>query len=49
MIEEMAEDEVTGRGVILNHGLPILESDQYRCTRCGREDLNITDTRLSTF
>uniref|UniRef100_A0A915Q0R5 Dendritic cell-specific transmembrane protein-like domain-containing protein n=1 Tax=Setaria digitata TaxID=48799 RepID=A0A915Q0R5_9BILA len=45
--EQLAEDEITGRGNLVNRGLPILGIDQYRCIRCFRPDLCITDTSNS--
>lgn len=46
MEEELAEDEVAGRGQLVNRGLPIFGADQYKCMRCGRPDLSIVDDRL---
>ncbi|VDN24046.1 unnamed protein product [Gongylonema pulchrum] len=43
--EQLAEDEIAGRGQLVNRGLPILGADQYRCTRCFRPDLSIADPR----
>ncbi|VDM41857.1 unnamed protein product [Toxocara canis] len=47
--EQLADDELAGRGHIINRGLPILGADQYQCVRCGRPDLSITDARYESL
>lgn len=44
--DQLVEDEYSGRGNLANRGLTVLDADQYRCTRCFRPDLSITDARL---
>ncbi|VDK64715.1 unnamed protein product [Onchocerca ochengi] len=41
--DQLVEDEYSGRGNLANRGLTVLDADQYRCTRCFRPDLSITD------
>uniref|UniRef100_A0AAF5Q0P0 Dendritic cell-specific transmembrane protein-like domain-containing protein n=1 Tax=Wuchereria bancrofti TaxID=6293 RepID=A0AAF5Q0P0_WUCBA len=44
--EQLVEDEISGRGNLVNHGLTVLSADQYKCVRCFRSDLSIADARL---
>ncbi|VDN07095.1 unnamed protein product [Thelazia callipaeda] len=41
--EELAEDELNGRGQLVTRGLSILGAEQYKCTRCFKPDLRVTD------
>ncbi|KAM3721562.1 DC-STAMP domain-containing protein [Dirofilaria immitis] len=45
--DQLIEDEVSGRGNLVNRGLTVLGADQYRCTRCFRSDLSIADASNS--
>uniref|UniRef100_A0A0R3RFC4 DC_STAMP domain-containing protein n=1 Tax=Elaeophora elaphi TaxID=1147741 RepID=A0A0R3RFC4_9BILA len=45
--DQLVEDEISGRGNLVNRGLTILDADQYRCTRCFRPDLSVTDASNS--
>ncbi|KAK6106689.1 DC-STAMP-like family protein [Brugia pahangi] len=44
--DQLVEDEISGRGNLVNRGLTVLGADQYRCVRCFRSDLSIADARL---
>ncbi|CAG9536991.1 unnamed protein product [Cercopithifilaria johnstoni] len=45
--DQLVEDEISGRGNLVNRGLTILNTDQYKCTRCFRPDLSIADASNS--
>ncbi|VDM20805.1 unnamed protein product [Wuchereria bancrofti] len=47
--EQLVEDEISGRGNLVNHGLTVLSADQYKCVRCFRSDLSIADARLEVL
>jgi hypothetical protein len=43
--EELAGDELAGRGAIVKLGLPILAVERHCCVRCARGDLAINNPR----
>uniref|UniRef100_A0A1I7VYM8 DC_STAMP domain-containing protein n=1 Tax=Loa loa TaxID=7209 RepID=A0A1I7VYM8_LOALO len=45
--DQLVEDEISGRGNLVNRGLTVLNVDQYKCTRCFRSDLSIADASNS--
>ncbi|VDK68831.1 unnamed protein product [Litomosoides sigmodontis] len=45
--DQLVEDETNGLANLVNRGLTVLSADQYRCTRCFRPDLTITDANNS--